>query len=127
MSWLNTRPRELVDYAWLSTFEYDGARIPLMDRQRGIRKPASTAAALSMRTVYTKPGGTPPYADAEGPDGLLRYKYRGHDPRHPENRALRRAYEDGLPLIWFIGVAAEVVPGLVELEVAVPRLTPALR
>jgi putative restriction endonuclease len=41
MSWLDRRPQEQVDYAWLSTFEYDGQRIPLMDRQRGIRKPAA--------------------------------------------------------------------------------------
>lgn len=106
MAWLERRPRELVDYAWLSTFEYAGQRIPLMDRQRGIRKPAGMNAALSMRTVYTSPGDTPPYADAEGPDGLLRYKYRGTDPMHPENQALRRAHRDGLPLIWFVGVAA---------------------
>lgn len=110
MSWLDGRPREQVDFAWLSTFQYDGQRIPLMDRQRGIRKPAAMNAALSIRTVYTAPGETPPYADAEGPDGLQRYKYRGDDPRHPENRALRRAYEDGLPMIWFVGVG----PGLYE-------------
>lgn len=36
-------------------------------------------AALSMRIVSTGPGDTPPYADAEG--------------------------RDGLPLIWFVGVA----------------------
>ncbi len=104
MHWLDARPRPQVDYAWLATFEYDGQRIALMDRQRGIRKPAIMNAALSMRTVFTKPGDTPPYADAEGPDGLQRYKYRGEDPMHPENRALRRAFEDGLPLIWFVGV-----------------------
>lgn len=62
-------------------------------------------SALSIRTVFTEPGQAPPYADAEGPDGLIRYKYRGDDPLHPENRALRRAYLDGLPLIWFVGVA----------------------
>lgn len=105
MTWLDRRPQEQVDWAWLSTFEYDGQRIPLMDRQRGIRKPAVMNAALSMRTVFTRPGDTPPYADAEGSDGLQRYQYRGNDPEHPENRALRRAHEDGLPLIWFVGIA----------------------
>src|SRR4051795_11421465 len=108
MEWLDARPTSQVDYAWLSTFRYAGQRIPLMDRQRGIRKPAAMNAALSMRTVFTRPGDTPPYADAEGGDGLQRYKYRGEDPMHPENRALRRAYEDGLPLIWFVGVAQAV-------------------
>ncbi|HQR28189.1 MAG TPA: HNH endonuclease [Nocardioides sp.] len=110
MAWLDRRPSERVDYAWLSGFEYDGHRIPLMDRQRGIRKPAGMNAALSMRTVYTAPDATPPYDDAEGADGLLRYKYRGDDPNHPENVALRRAGEDGLPLLWFVGIA----PGLYE-------------
>ncbi|MEJ7756744.1 MAG: HNH endonuclease [Nocardioidaceae bacterium] len=59
--------------------------------------------ALDEDGLYTA-GGRPPYADATGTDGLLRYKYRGDDPQHAENRALRRAYLDGLPLIWFVGV-----------------------
>ena len=118
MQWLDRRPRPQVDWAWLSTFEYDGERIPLMDRQRGIRKPAKMNAALSMRTVFTKPGDAPPYADAEGPDGLQRYKYRGNDPMHPENRALRRAFEDSLPLIWFVGVAEGVYEALYPVWIA---------
>jgi putative restriction endonuclease len=104
MAWLDHRNADLVTQAALGEFEYDDHRLPLMDRQRGIRKPAGMDAALSIRTVYTEPGRVPPYADAEGPDGLIRYKYRGSDPLHPENRALRRAYLDGLPLIWFVGV-----------------------
>lgn len=89
----------------MSTFEYDGQRIPLMDRQRGIREPALINAALSIDANGVHPAGRDPAnADAEGFDGLQRYKYRRDEPRHPENRALRRAYEDGLPLIWFVGV-----------------------
>lgn len=110
MKWLDGRPSERVDFGWLSGFEYDGQRVPLMDRQRGIRKPAVLDEALSIRTTYTPPGATPPYADAIGRDGLQRYKYRGDDPNHPENVALRRAFERQLPLIWFVGVA----PGLYE-------------
>lgn len=106
MKWLDGREQPRVDYAWLSTFEYDGQRVPLMDRQRGIRKPAGMAAALAIRTTFTSPGQTPPYADAVGADGLQRYKYRGDDPAHPENVALRRALELNLPLIWFVGVAS---------------------
>jgi len=105
MSWLDQRRLDLVTQTFLASFEYDGHSLPLMDRQRGIRKPAGMEAALSIRTVFTEPGGTPPYADAAGPDGLIRYKYRGNDPLHPENKALRRAYLDGLPLIWFVGIA----------------------
>ena len=105
MSWLDQRRVDLVTQTFLASFEYDGHSLPLMDRQRGIRKPAGMEAALSIRTVFTEPGGTPPYADAAGPDGLIRYKYRGNDPLHAENKALRRAYLDGLPLIWFVGIA----------------------
>ena len=46
MAWLASRPAELVDYVWLSNFEYSGERIPLMDRHRGMCKPASMNAAL---------------------------------------------------------------------------------
>lgn len=105
MRWLDTRPSSEVDFSWVSTFEYDGATIPLLDRQRGIRKPAILNEALAIRTTYTPPGSIPPYADGIGPDGLQRYKYRGTDPDHPENVALRRAYTEKLPLIWFVGVA----------------------
>ena len=97
MAWLDQSPDPRVDFAWLSTFTYEGRRIPLMDRQRGIRKPAGMEAALAIRTTFTPPGQLPPYNDAIGPDGLQRYKYRGTDPDHPENVALRRAFEQRLP------------------------------
>lgn len=106
MAWLDRRTTQTVDFAWLSTFEYDGERIALMDRQRGIRKPRNLQAALAIRTTFTPPGQTPPYADAIGDDGLQRYKSRGTDPSHPENVALRRAYLDRLPIIWFVGVSS---------------------
>lgn len=105
MEWLDERPSLRVDYSWLTTFEYEGKRVPLMDRQRGIRKPAGLEAALAIRTTFTAPNEPPPYDDAIGPDGLQRYKYRGTDPDHHENVALRRAFELQLPLIWFVGVA----------------------
>lgn len=106
MAWLDQRPQERVDFRWLANFEYAGQRIPLMDRQRGIRKPSGMDAALAIRTTFTPPGQMPPYADTVGPDGLQRYKYRGSDPDHPENVALRRAFNSKLPIIWFVGVAS---------------------
>jgi putative restriction endonuclease len=105
MRWLDDwrhAGRELISYDNLAKFTFEGRRIPLMDPQRGIRKPAHLDAALSIRTSYTRPGQEPPYQDAQGPDGLLRYKYRGQDPMHPENVALRNAWRRGLPLIWFV-------------------------
>lgn len=104
MRWLAQRADRLLTGPELASFEINGQRIPLMDPQRGIRKPASLDAALSFRTTFTPPGRTPPYADQAGPDGFLRYKYRGEDPNHPENVALRRCFERQLPLIWFLGI-----------------------
>lgn len=105
MTWLDRRRVDWVTFGDLAVFEYEGHRLPLMDRQRGIRKPAGMDSALSIRTVFTAPSAMPPYADEAGSDGLTRYKYRGNDPAHPENRALRQAYREHLPLIWFFGVA----------------------
>jgi putative restriction endonuclease len=110
MQWLDQRPTPRVDFTWLSTFTFEGQRVALMDRQRGIRKPAGFDAALAIRTTFTSPGQAPPYADDIGSDGLQRYKYRGRDPEHSENVALRNAHRDGSPIIWFVGVA----PGIYE-------------
>lgn len=113
MEWLSLRTRdglEPIDSESLREFEFEGQRLPLLDAQRGIRKPASLSAALSIRTVYRAEGATRPYEDAVGPDQLVRYKWRGDDGNHPENRALRAAMQGGLPLIWFYGVG----PGLYQ-------------
>lgn len=101
---LDARPRPVVDQAFLRGFEYEGQRVVLAGQQ-GIVKPAGLAAAISIRTTYTGPNETPPYADLVGADGLQKYKYRGTDPNHHQNRALRRAFEDQLPIVWFVGVA----------------------
>ena len=107
MAWLTVRSSdgaEPVPSTDLREFVFDCERMALMDAQRGIRKPAVLDAALSIRTVYTPEGRQRPYEDAPGPDGMLRYKWRGDDPDHPENRALRRAMERQVPLVWFFGV-----------------------
>jgi putative restriction endonuclease len=104
MTWLDQRREELLTSVDLANFHFRGERVPLMDRQRGIRKPAVLDAALSFRTTYTAPGKIPPYVDQEGADGFLRYKYRGEDPEHPENVAMRRCFQDRLPVIWFVGI-----------------------
>ena len=97
-----------VRHADVATFKVADVRIPLMDIQRGIRKPRTLDAALSFRTVFAATPDQRPYADERGEDGYQRYKWRGTDPDHPENVALRRAMERRLPLIWFQGIA----PGL---------------
>src|SRR5689334_11551430 len=81
-------------------FQLDGDRVPLVGPQ-GIFKPrVMPSAPLS---ITTTPGG--PYDDAFGPDGLLRYRYRGTDPEHPDNVGLRTAMKLRLPLVYFHGIA----------------------
>ncbi len=53
----------------VATFEVAGVRIPLMDIQRGIRKPRMLDAALSFRTVFAATPDQRPYADERGEDG----------------------------------------------------------
>lgn len=109
MAWLAQRTMdglEPIQSEDLREFSFEGERIALIDAQRGIRKPASLNAAVSIRTVYRPEGATRPYEDAEGPDGLIRYKWRGDDEYHSENRSLRAAMIERLPLIWFFGIGS---------------------
>lgn len=111
IAWLEARTNDGADSITsteLLDFRVDGERFRLMDAQRGIRKPAAFSAALSIRTTYAPPGQARPYDDHLGTDGLLRYKWRGDDPDHSENRALREAMTRQLPLVWFFGVGAGV-------------------
>lgn len=83
-------------------FQFDGVRVPLVGPQ-GIFKPqVLSEVPLS---ITTAPHG--PYDDSFRPDGLLRYRYRGTDPDHVDNRGLRFAMERRLPLAYIHGV----VPG----------------
>ncbi|WP_212754406.1 HNH endonuclease [Nakamurella aerolata] len=107
MDWLARRTADGCDA--LSTdeiadFEFQGVAFRLMDRQLGIRKPKELVAALSIRTVWRRNEQVRPYDDAVGADGFLRYKWRGKDGNHFENRALRHAMNKRAPLIWFWGV-----------------------
>ena len=98
----------LVGQPNLVDFSFAGSPMRLMAPQQGIWKPRTLDAALSIRSVYTADPSKAPYEDEIGVDGFLRYKWRGLDPQHPDNKALRRAMQAGLPLIWFRGVAAAV-------------------
>lgn len=91
----------------INAFRFQGRALRLIV-QSGIRKPQGLKAALTIRTTYTPPGGRPPYLDDAGADGLIRYKIRGDDPGHADNRALREAMVLGLPLVYFVGVGKGV-------------------
>jgi len=100
-------PNGALPSAEINAFWYDGKPVRLIV-QTGIWKPAGMAAALSIRTTYTAPSELPPYDDDVGDDGFVRYKYRGTDPEHSDNRSLREAMRTGTPLIYFVGVGRGV-------------------
>jgi putative restriction endonuclease len=54
-------------------------------------------AALSVQTSWRSP-----YADQAIDDGFL-YAYRSGSRAEPDNRALRSAYELGVPIVYFVG------------------------
>jgi putative restriction endonuclease len=107
---LAERSGGLVRRAELEDFHFQGVRVPLIAPRQGIWKPRGLDAALSFLTTWTPPNARPPYDDDLGDDDYPRYKWRGIDPRHSDNVALRKAMELRKPLIWFQGVA----PGVYE-------------
>ncbi len=83
--------------------QFRGTRVPVWNQQLGIFRPAllkEPGAALTIQTSFKSP-----YDDRWSPDDdRLAYKYRDTDPNHSDNRALRRAMELGLPLLYLVGV-----------------------
>ena len=110
MDWLAAfGPEQTFRYEQLAQFRFHGDRVPLTDRGRGIRKPAQLDGGPELQhRLHPAERGPARTRTPRATDGLLRYKIRGEDPRHPENVAMRAAHERQLPLIWFVGVA----PGL---------------
>jgi putative restriction endonuclease len=93
-------------------FLFNGERIPLFNPQRGIFKPQQMRFLLSIRTVFPKPGGKVWYDDQrevhrqifEG-DETTDYAFMGQDANAPDNRWLREAFENNVPIIYFLGIA----------------------
>ena len=93
-------------------FVFNGERIPLINPQRGIFKPQQMRFLLSIRTVFPKPGGKVWYDDQrqvhrqiyEG-DETIDYAFMGQDPDAPDNRWLREAFKNSVPIIYFLGIA----------------------
>jgi putative restriction endonuclease len=71
-----------------------------MSPAQGIWKPAACQLPLSVATTV---GG--PYSDSfDKASGRIRYSYRGTDPGHRDNRGLRTAMTDRIPLIYLHAV-----------------------
>jgi putative restriction endonuclease len=93
-------------------FVFEGERIPLINPQRGIFKPQQMRFLLSIKTVFPKPGGKVWYDDQrevhrqvfEG-DDVIDYAFMGQDAEAADNRWLREAYENKIPIIYFLGIA----------------------
>lgn len=83
----------------LEDFELEGRHVPLVG-PRGIWKPAACELPISITTIISGP-----YSDSfDAGRGTLRYAYRGTDPQHRDNRDLRRAMHERVPLIYFHAV-----------------------
>ena len=93
-------------------FMFNGERIPFINPQRGIFKPRQMRFLLSIKTVFPKPGGRVWYDDQrqvhrqifEG-DETVDYAFMGDDPEAADNRWLREAFENRVPIIYFLGIA----------------------
>jgi putative restriction endonuclease len=105
-------------------FIFHGERIPLINPQRGIFKPQQMRFLLSIKTVFPKPGGKVWYDDQRevhrqifASDETIDYAFMGQDPNAADNRWLREAFENQVPIIYFLGIAPgryqAVVPAFV--------------
>lgn len=93
-------------------FTYAGQRIPLINPQRGIFRPRAMRHLLSVRTVFPSTGRKIWYDDQRQVhrqiltgDELVDYAFMVGGPDMPENRHLREAMLEALPILYFLGVA----------------------
>jgi putative restriction endonuclease len=88
-------------------FTFNGTRVPLVGPQ-GIFKPSVLAEMpLTITTAPIVEGRDRPYEDRLEGGGVILYRYRGTDPKHPDNVGLRRAMQRETPLVYLYGL----VPG----------------
>lgn len=94
--------------ALLEGFTFAGERWSLGSLQNGIYRPRRFAgpAALTLLTAANAPGQPAPYGDDIDPaSGTILYHYRAGSIDQADNRALRAAFAEQVPLIYFMGVA----------------------
>lgn len=103
---------DLTSRALGSGFAFEGQRFPLVNPQRGIFKPKEMRYLLSIRTVFPRSGARVWYDDQtkvhsqiyDG-DEAVEYAFMGHNPDSADNRWLKEAMENRVPVIYFLGVA----------------------
>lgn len=93
-------------------FRFEGQRIPLVNPQRGIFKPRQMKFLLSVKTVFPRPGKKVWYDDQRKVhsqiytgDDSVDYAFMGTNPEAADNRWLREAFENRVPVIYFLGIA----------------------
>ena len=93
-------------------FVFEGERIPLVNPRRGIFKPRQMRYLLSIKTVFPRPGARVWYDDQRdvhrqifGGDETVDYAFMRQDPEAADNRWLREAFENKIPVIYFLGIA----------------------
>jgi putative restriction endonuclease len=106
-----------ITWSHLNSFVDQGIRIPLVGQQ-GIFKPAALDLPISIRTTFRHPGEARPYEDEVDENGYLLYRYRGTDVDHYQNKWLRQAMSEAVPLLYLLGVASGLylVRGAVIIE-----------
>src|ERR1700719_4701987 len=92
--------------------EFGGERIPLINPQRGIFKPRQMEHLLSIKTVFPRRGARVWYDDQRevhrqiyAGDDVVDYAFMGTDPNLPDNRWLRDAMQQQIPVIYFLGTS----------------------
>jgi putative restriction endonuclease len=95
-----------------SGLQFHGERIPLINPQRGIFKPKQMAYLLSVKTVFPRAGARVWYDDQReahqqiyAGDDSVDYAFMGAHPSSADNRWLREAMEQQIPVIYFLGVS----------------------
>lgn len=104
----------------LAGFQFDRVRIPLINPRRGIYKPTQMRYLLSIKTVFPRPGARVWYDDQrqvhrqiyEG-DEAVDYAFMGQNADAAENRWLREAMQNGVPIIYFLGTSPGIYKAII--------------
>jgi putative restriction endonuclease len=91
-------------------FPFQGERIPLVNPRRGIFKPQHMKYLLSIKTVVPREHARVWYDDQRAAheqiyqgDETIEYSFMGNNPEAADNRWLREAMQNRIPLIYFLG------------------------
>lgn len=106
-------------------FIWQGQRVPLVNPQRGIFKPRSMRHLLSIRTVYPRAGNRIWYDDQRqvhqqlyAGEESVDYAFMGTDADAADNRWLREAWEQQIPLLYFLGISPGRYHAIVQAFIA---------